>query len=96
MLGVTIDHIRDGDTFCAGDLCIRPRCIDTPEVGEEGFHEATDDATELVMGVTVTLTGPFRKSWDRVIADVWLPDGRTFSEAMKAKGWAGYDDGLCD
>ncbi len=59
--GITIDRMRDGDTFCAGDLCIRPRCIDTPEVGEEGFHEATDDAAELVMGVTVTLTGPFRK-----------------------------------
>lgn len=43
----TVTKIVDGDTLYVGDVKIRLVLVDTPEVGENGFEEATHFAASL-------------------------------------------------
>jgi endonuclease YncB( thermonuclease family) len=52
-----VERVIDGDTFvlCSGDI-VRLLCVDTPEKGKEGYEEATNFLSDLILYKEVTLT----------------------------------------
>jgi endonuclease YncB( thermonuclease family) len=89
-------HIVDGDTFDVefpdGTVeRIRPPQIDTPEIGECGFAEATAALDELISGREVwlipTADGPDRDTYDRLLRAVEV-DGQDIGEQLIRAGHA--------
>ncbi len=82
----TVTRVIDGDTFEVDppvpmpsgvqSTDVRPLCLDTPEVGECHFDEATEALRSLILGETVLLTfgDECTDGWDRALAYVWLGD----------------------
>ncbi|MGB6230161.1 MAG: thermonuclease family protein [Litorimonas sp.] len=97
---VAVSSLRDGDTFnIEGDLfgerAVRVENIDTPEVRSAQCNrekllgrEAKGYARALLEDRTVMVTTTGRKSYDRVVGRVTLPDGRDFGRAMIEAGYA--------
>jgi micrococcal nuclease len=93
--------VVDGDTLKVNmpdRTTIRVLGMDTPETVDprkpvECFgREASQRAHELLDGQSVTLEFDARQGredrFGRTLAYVWLPDGRSFEEAMIAEGYA--------
>ncbi|MGB6231142.1 MAG: thermonuclease family protein [Litorimonas sp.] len=97
---VVVSSLRDGDTFniqgeLFGEDAVRIENIDTPEVRSAQCNrekllgrEAKGYARALLEGQTVTVTTTGRKSFDRVVGRVTLPDGRDFGRVMIEAGYA--------
>ena len=97
---VVVTSLRDGDTFeirdaVSGLTAIRIENIDTPEIRTASCNrekllgrEAKGYARALMEGQTVLVTTTGRKSYDRVVARVTLPDGRDFGRVMIEAGYA--------
>ena len=90
-----ITKVTDGDTIRLGELGpVRLIGIDTPEVygGEECFgHEASEFAKRLLpLGTRVRyrLGVDERDQYGRLLAYVWLPDGRMLNRVMVERGYA--------
>ena len=87
--------VTDGDTIHLGRLgSVRLIGIDTPEVygGVECFgQEASDFAKRLLpldTRVRYRVGIEERDRYGRLLAYVWLPDGRMFNRVMVLKGYA--------
>lgn len=91
----TVSRVLDGDTveFADGNKA-RIRGIDTPEVfgGREcGGPEASQFAKTTLTGQRVTvLTNPgdLRDRYGRLVAELRLPDGRSYAVEVTRAGWA--------
>lgn len=92
--------VKDGDTFDAiikSDLVgqvIRSLRLtdgaDCPEIAQPFGRAATDRTAHLVaQGVLVEMTG--RKSYNRHLVRIWLPDGRSLAAVLVAEGLAMID-----
>lgn len=100
---VTVTEVVDGDTFWGEvdlgfDVKLRRDFrvlgIDTPEI----FHpktemervkgiQARDKAVSLLQGKKVKLTTAKTDKYGRTLADVFLPDGTSYSKTMKELGF---------
>ena len=97
---VQVASLRDGDTFnlkdaLYGEMAVRVESIDTPETRSAQCNrekllgrEAKGYARALLEGETVTIQTTGRKSYDRVVGRVTLPDGRDFGQVMIEAGYA--------
>ena len=90
-----VTKVTDGDTIRLGDLGpVRLIGIDTPEVygGEECFgREASAFAKRLLpLGTRVRYRVGVdeRDPYGRLLAYVWLPDGRMLNRVMVEQGYA--------
>jgi micrococcal nuclease len=90
-----VTKVTDGDTIRLGDLgSVRLIGIDTPEVygGVECFgREASTFARRLLpLGTRVRYRVGVeeRDRYGRLLAYVWLPDGRMFNRVMVEQGYA--------
>jgi micrococcal nuclease len=92
----TVTYVVDGDTVhvdVAGrDERVRLIGIDTPEAGQCDAAKATALARRLVQGRAVKLVGDpsqaRRDRYGRLLAYVWLPDGRDLGYQELARGYA--------
>jgi len=88
----TIEGVIDGDTIQCfeGATRVRLLLIDSPESGQGKYYFASRDflADLLPIGTSVTLEADadFRDSYGRVLAYVWLPDGRMANEELVRAG----------
>lgn len=83
----------DGDTFTcrygAGETArVRVLGIDCPETRQNYGREAGDLGRRLINNQTVTLHVATTDRYGRVVADVVMPNGQSFGEAMLAAGAA--------
>ena len=96
----TVFAIKDGDTIevlVKSDLVgrmIRPLRLtdgaDCPETSQPFGREAAERTAQLTaQGVLVEMTG--RKSYNRHLARIWLPDGRSLAAVLVAEGLAMVD-----
>jgi micrococcal nuclease len=90
-----VTKVTDGDTLRLGELGpVRLIGIDTPEVyeGVECFgRQASDFAQQLLpLGIRVRYRVGVeeRDRYGRLLAYVWLPDGRMLNRVMVEKGYA--------
>lgn len=92
-------RIVDGDTFVADldlgcrmwlhGVSVRVLGIDTPEVRGESREKglaASARAAELLSGGDVLIRSDEYDNFGRVLAYVWLPDGRRLDEVLRAEG----------
>ena len=90
----TVTRVVDGDTVVlAGRGKVRLIGVDTPEVygGRECFGpEASDYAKRMLDGrrVSYTVGREARDHYGRLLAYVWLEDGRSFNALLVAGGYA--------
>lgn len=90
----TVTRVVDGDTVVlAGPGKVRLIGVDTPEVygGRECFGpEASDYAKRMLDGrrVSYTVGREARDRYGRLLAYVWLEDGRSFNALLVAGGYA--------
>jgi endonuclease YncB( thermonuclease family) len=92
-----VKWVYDGDTFqlVNGDI-VRLAGIDTPELGRKGrpdqyyAEEAWDALRGLVLKrrVIVKTVGKARDRFDRILAQVYLTDGRCVQDILLANGLA--------
>ncbi|MBK8491955.1 MAG: thermonuclease family protein [Saprospirales bacterium] len=89
---VKVIGIADGDTFTAmqGQEKIRVRLegIDCPERGQAFGKRAGEALSEMVFGKHVRLEEHGKDRYGRVLAHVWLEDGRCVNEEMLQLGMA--------
>jgi micrococcal nuclease len=90
---VAQDGIRDGDTLrCEDGPRVRLLMIDAPELGQGASGEAAIDALRALAptGTRVRLETDVRERdpYERILAYVWLPDGRMVNEEMARSGYA--------
>lgn len=94
-----ITRVIDGDTFIADidcgfrmwlrDVSVRVLGIDTPEVtgtDRPRGEAARAFATGVLLGRRVFLHSTEYDSFGRVLAAVWLPDGRRLDEVLREEG----------
>lgn len=97
--GAVVARVVDGDGAVLVDgRTIRYNAVDTPEyrsapgrasaecVNPDAAGRAEERNRQLVEGETVTVVDTGRRSWDRVIADLVLPDGTNVSEVLIVEG----------
>jgi endonuclease YncB( thermonuclease family) len=93
----SVTRVVDGDTVVVrlanGTLeRIRVLGIDTPEVGSCWASQATAATSRLAQGKHVTLVGDStqdtRDRYGRLLAYVWLPDGKDLGFQLVAGGYA--------
>lgn len=91
-LMVRVVGIVDGDTITVrGDgvpYKVRLNGIDCPEAGQPFGRAASDYTAKLVMGRDVRLVEHPRDRYGRVVADVWLSDGKCLNRELVRAGYA--------
>lgn len=84
--------VPDGDTitveYSGGTARVRIFAIDSPETKQNYGREAGDLARSLLMGATVELRVQTKDRYQRLVAEVVLPDGRDYGRIMLAEGAA--------
>ncbi len=94
---VPVGHVFDGDTFALADgRRVRLVGIDAPELAHGGneaqyfANEAKAALVRLVGGADVRLApaGQGEDRFGRILAEVFLPDGRSVNEMLLAQGAA--------
>ena len=90
---VTVKRVVDGDTFVTSDgTKVRVKGIDTPETKhptkgvEPGGQQATQLGKSLLEGQTVYLEGKSTDKYGRRVAEVRLPYGASYGDAVKSQG----------
>lgn len=84
--------VQDGDSLIilqGGEKrTIRLQGIDSPEKGQPFAREATQTAIQLAKNRQVTVKEKEKDRYSRIVAQVFLPDGRNLSHVMVEKGMA--------
>jgi micrococcal nuclease len=85
--------VTDGDTLTvltAGkkQVKIRLHGIDAPETGQDYGQRAKQAASELAFGKEVTIRPVDTDRYERTVAEVILPDGKSLNREMVAQGAA--------
>ncbi|HEY5998682.1 MAG TPA: thermonuclease family protein [bacterium] len=85
-------RIRDGDSIVVLEdgvqVEVRLHGIDAPEQGQAFGREAKRRAGELAFGRVVRLESRGKDAWDRTLAEVFLPDGRSLNRELVSEGMA--------
>lgn len=81
-------HVVDGDTIRIGNVNLRLAGIDAPELDHPWGQKAKWELVALCKGHKVTAELEPDKSYDRVVATCYLPDGRDLSAEMVKCGLA--------
>lgn len=81
-------HVVDGDTIRIGNVNIRLAGIDAPELNHPWGQKAKWELVALCKGHKVRAELETDKSYDRVVATCYLPDGRDLSAEMVKGGLA--------
>ena len=96
---VTVASVYDGDTVTLSDgRKVRYNAVDTPEfrsasgrasaecVNPDAAQVAKERNQALVLGQQLTLEDTGRRSYERIVGDLILPDGTNVSEVLIAEG----------
>ncbi len=93
--GYRVDRVEvfDGDSFTARDsdgrkVEIRLFGIDAPERRQPWNRRSRQALRELVRGQSLELRIVTVDRYERLVAEAWLPDGRSLAEAQVAAGHA--------
>lgn len=81
-------YVVDGDTIRIGNLNLRLAGIDAPELDHPWGKKAKWELVALCKGHKVRAELEPDKSYDRVVATCYLPDGRDLSAEMVKRGLA--------
>ncbi len=85
-------RIRDGDSIVVmrGGVGIEVRLdgIDCPELAQAFGRKAKSFTSDLAFGKAVRLEGKGRDRYDRDLAEVILPDGRSLNRELVSAGFA--------
>ena len=88
----TVVRVRDGDSIVVrrGGVGVEVRLegVDCPELAQAFGRKAKKFTSGLVSGKTVRLSGKGRDRYDRELAEVFLPDGRSLNQELVAAGYA--------
>jgi len=88
----TVVSVRDGDSIVVmrGGVGIEVRLdgIDCPELAQAYGRKAKSFTSGLVFGKAVRLVGKGKDRYDRELAEVLLPDGRSLNKVLVAAGLA--------
>ncbi len=92
-LTATVLAVRDGDTFTvqksSGTVFkVRLREVDAPELKQTMGKQARQFAHDLIFGKEVQIQYDLTDKYDRLVAWVTLPDGRSLNEEMVRGGFA--------
>ena len=88
--------VHDADTLTVVNgvgkrMKVRLGAVDAPELGQVGGYEARDFVRGMVpVGSQVGVVPSGARTYDRVVADVYLPDGRRVEEELARAGRAYY------
>jgi len=89
--------VADGDTvFLTNGQSLRLACIDAPEIDHQGQFtqyygvEAKNFLWSLIKDKSLTLKDVKKDRFGRILAQVYLPDGRWLNKIMIRKGYAFY------
>ncbi len=95
----TVTKIVDGDTLYVGDVKVRLVLVDTPEVGEVGYEEATQFAGSLCpVGSEAWVDqddGQLYDAYGRMLAVVYC-GGKNLNEELLEGGYAVILTRYCD
>lgn len=80
-------RVRDGDTFCLPDACIRLWGVDAPERAQAGGAAATRALEALISGTWVHCRA-LGRSYDRTVCTCRDQAGQDVAGAMVERGWA--------
>jgi endonuclease YncB( thermonuclease family) len=80
VMAFKVTNVIDGDTFEVSPewkwddhtgSVVRPNGYNTPEQGEEGYQEAKDKLTRLILGKDVELKNAVSITYGRLLCDVY-------------------------
>jgi endonuclease YncB( thermonuclease family) len=80
--------VIDGDTIVIGDVHIRIAGIDAPELDHPWGQRSKWALVQLCKGQTVTARIRPELSYDRLVAECFLPDGRDIAAELVSSGLA--------
>lgn len=87
--------VADGDTLTVGQLglrgVLRLASVDAPELDQPFGPEARRYATEQALGKLVRVVVVEIDAYDRLVAEVLLPDGRSLNGELVRLGLAWYN-----
>jgi micrococcal nuclease len=91
-LSGTVLRIRDGDSLVVRvggeQVEVRLDSVDAPELAQAFGIKARKCTSELALGRTVRLEGKGKDKYDRTLAEVFLPDGRSLNRELVSAGCA--------
>ncbi|MDO8564348.1 MAG: thermonuclease family protein [Nanoarchaeota archaeon] len=67
-------QVIDGDTFTYQGKTIRLLCVDTPELGEEGYEEASNFLFQLISNQNLTIEEEGLDKYNRTLAWVYTEE----------------------
>lgn len=85
--GDTLDVLRSGRA-----VRLRLAGVDCPEKGQAFHARAREFAAEASLGLTVKVVPQKEERWGRLVAAVFLPDGRDLSRELLKAGLAWWYD----
>ena len=80
--------VIDGDTIVINKTHIRLAGIDAPEIDRPYGQNSKSAMIEITKGHVITANPTGNSSYDRVVADCFLPDGRNIAAELVKEGWA--------
>lgn len=84
-----VTHIRDGDTIEVARVPVRFSRLDCAELGTDEGERAKRRMVELANGKAVVCRLSGRQSYDRMVGDCKLADGRDLASVMVSEGYCG-------
>jgi micrococcal nuclease len=85
-------RIRDGDSIvvlvAGADVEVRLDSVDAPELAQSFGRRAKRFTSEQALGRTVRLEAKGKDKYDRTLAEVFLPDGRSLNRELVSAGCA--------
>ena len=87
VLNGSVTHVRDGDTIVVSGTPIRFAKLDCAELGTASGERAKQKMVQLVNGHRLECRLSGRRSYDRIIGECDLPDGRSLSGVMIGEGY---------
>lgn len=80
--------VVDGDTIVIGDVSIRLAGIDAPELDHPWGRQSKWALVKMCKGQKITARLKPELSYDRVVAECYLPDGRDLAAELVSQGLA--------
>lgn len=80
--------VIDGDTIVIDGTHIRLAGIDAPEIDRPYGQNSKSAMIKITKGQTITAVLTGDSSFERVVADCFLPDGRNIAAELVKEGWA--------
>jgi endonuclease YncB( thermonuclease family) len=85
-------RIRDGDSIVVlvgrAEVEVRLDSVDAPELAQPFGKRAKRFTSEQAFGRTVRLEAKGKDKYDRTLAEVFLPDGRSLNRELVSAGYA--------